>query len=622
MPSQKDHPYRSTYTSEIQEKCMLTFADPPAAASVLESVMANHYSDNDNFAKFTGVNLIPENHHLFPTFGTPFHETLDATKVPPGTIRAATCETVNDDGTRWTVTRLGPFITTGGYDWTQVGWENLWDLSAKLKEYPEGIYAVEQFSGAVSKDGTRISNPPIHIHHIHIGPQPGIRQRRDNYACVKFGKDCYDPTRVFEHHGDYQDLASAPGEGLDILQETIPEGYGKFLDFPLGLEGDINDERAPNSPPLEWYYQLGVRWVPYREKNGEVSKILPINFHNFAGPGNYKKENQHSYIFTYQSPTDLDSLYWYTGRMPFSGEMLRNKFHAHNKIFKEGIFFAATPEELGLTPENKLKLDYPFKTIDINAAGFESHDEVKKFIFAQLEQSGKEYDERVAITGNSGYNLIQERYSRDRPRAVCQGIGRLEEVDGYFYDRREPTCCVPWTIQEGDIFTVVGFNRKLVDAIGPSWTQPQNPATFPGHVGWWLSVASLNQMPPKSEFGIGMYAQEPNEGFHPGYATPEQLFAVFAHGGTTGRINFLHRNILLPFAVLIFRNPLMGMMGALILFILSIRWCFFSSQRSKASTKSVVDSPSCPDPEALVASITTAVTYDSELELQKSLKSI
>jgi hypothetical protein len=308
--------------------------------------------------------------------------------------------------------------------------------------------------------------------------------------------------------------------------------------------------------------------------------------------------------------------------MPFSGEMLRNKFHAHNKIFKEGIFFAATPEELGLTPENKLKLDYPFKTIDINAAGFESHDEVKKFIFAQLEQSGKEYDERVAITGNSGYNLIQERYSRDRPRAVCQGIGRLEEVDGYFYDRREPTCCMPWTIQEGDIFTVVGFNRKLVDAIGPSWTQPQNPATFPGHVGWWLSVASLNQKPPKSEFGIGMYAQEPNEGFHPGYATPEQLFAVFAHGGTTGRINFLHRNILLPFAVLIFRNPLMGMMGALILFILSIRWCFFSSQRSKASTKSVVDSPSCPDPEALVASITTAVTYDSELELQKSLKSI
>jgi hypothetical protein len=310
MPHQKNHPYRSTYSSEIQEKCASTFASAPPAASVLEAAMANFYPDNDHFAKFTGINLIPENHHLFPTFGTPFHETLDTTKVSAGTIRGATCETVNDDGSRWTVTRLGPFVTTGGYDWTQVGWENLWNLAEKLEEYPEGIFAVEQFSGPVSRDGTRIGNPPIHIHHIHIGPKPGIRQRRDNFACVKEDKDCYDPTRVFEHHGDYQDTASSPGGGLDILQELIPDGYGKFLDFPLGLEGDINDERAANSPPLEWYYELGVRWVPYREKNGEVSQIRPINFHNFAGPGNYDKSNQHTYIFTYQSPTDIDSLYW------------------------------------------------------------------------------------------------------------------------------------------------------------------------------------------------------------------------------------------------------------------------------------------------------------------------
>lgn len=310
MPHQKNPPFRSTYSSEIQEKCASTFASAKAAATALEGAMANFYPDNDHFAKFRGIDLIPENHHLFPTFGTPFHETLDATKATPGTIRGATCETVNDDGSRWTVTRLGPFITTGGYDWTQVGWENLWDLEEKLKEYPEGIFAVEQFSGPVSRDGTRIGNPPIHIHHIHVGPKPGIRQRRDSLACLKHDKDCYDPTRVFEHHGDYQDIATSSGGGLDILQELIPDGYGKLLDFPLGLEGDINDERASNSPPLEWYYELGVRWVPYREKNGDVSQLRPINFHNFAGPGNYDKNNQHSYIFTYQSPTDIDSLYW------------------------------------------------------------------------------------------------------------------------------------------------------------------------------------------------------------------------------------------------------------------------------------------------------------------------
>lgn len=307
--------------------------------------------------------------------------------------------------------------------------------------------------------------------------------------------------------------------------------------------------------------------------------------------------------------------------MPFSGEMLRNKFHAHNKIFKEGIFFAATPEELGLTTENKLKLDYPYKLIDINAAGFESHDELKKFIFESLEQSGKEYDERIAKTGNSGYNLEQERYSRERPRAICQGIGRLEEVDGYMFDRREPTCCMPWNIKEGDIFTVVGFNRKLVDKVGASWTK-EKPATFPGHVGWWLTVASEEQDPPKSQFGIGMYAQEPNEGFHPGYATPEQLASVFLHQGTPGRINFLHRNILIPFGVLLFRNPVMGLSGFVFALILLIRWCLNSTKKGQISTKFVADSPPCPNPEVLLTTITTAVTHESEFEIQKSLKQV
>lgn len=306
--------------------------------------------------------------------------------------------------------------------------------------------------------------------------------------------------------------------------------------------------------------------------------------------------------------------------MPFSGEMLRNKFHAHNKIFKESIFFAASPEELGLTTENKLKLDYPYKTIDINAAGFESHDELKKFLFLNLEKSGKDYDERVALTGSSGFNLEEERYSRNRPRVVCQGVARLEEVDGYMYDRREPTCCVPWNIKEGDIFTVVGFNRKLVDEVGPSWTKSK-PATYPGHVGWWLSVASEDQNPPKSQFGIAMYAQEPNEGFHPGYATPAQLTAVYIHGGTPGRLNFLHRNILTPFVVLLFRSPIIGLMGIVITLILCIRWCVFSKSSSSIS-KTVANSPTCPDPEGLMNTITTAVTHDSELELQKSLKSI
>jgi hypothetical protein len=310
MPHQTTPPFRSTYDKEIKSKCDAQFSITKPISDLLENAMVNFYANNEDFAAFTGVDLVPENHDLFSDVGTQYKKRLDATIVAPKSLLASNCETTNDDGSRWTITRIGPFRTTGGYDWTQVGWENLWDIKGKLEEYPEGIYAVEQFSAPVTRDGTRIGNPPIHVHHIHIGPMPGVRQHLDMLDCVLSGNQCYNPTRVMEHHGDYQDVSTSPGQGLDILTESIPLGYGKLLTYPLGLEGDINDERALNSEPLEWYYELGVRWVPLREKDGTLSTIKPINFHNFAGPGNYDRNNQHSWIFTYQSPTDHDSLFW------------------------------------------------------------------------------------------------------------------------------------------------------------------------------------------------------------------------------------------------------------------------------------------------------------------------
>lgn len=82
-------------------------------------------------------------------------------------------------------------VAQGGYDWIQVGWDNLWDLQGKLAKHPHGIYVLEQFSGAVTVDGTRLGHPPIHIHHIHVGPSPGVRQRADAVGCVLQGKTCY-----------------------------------------------------------------------------------------------------------------------------------------------------------------------------------------------------------------------------------------------------------------------------------------------------------------------------------------------------------------------------------------------------------------------------------------------
>ena len=181
--SSQRHPFRNTFTTEIRDGCYESFTKMKPMSALLENAMANWYPSNAAFDQFKGVDLVPENHYMFKD-KSPWGRKLDTKKTPKGSFKAATCENQLEDGSTWTVTRIGPFYTTGGYDWTQIGWDNLWDIREKLKRFPDGIYATDQFSGPVTRDGERIGNPPIHVHHIHIGPSPGVRQRLIRYIYV------------------------------------------------------------------------------------------------------------------------------------------------------------------------------------------------------------------------------------------------------------------------------------------------------------------------------------------------------------------------------------------------------------------------------------------------------
>lgn len=75
--------------------------------------------------------------------------------------------------------------------------------------------------------------------------------------------------------------------------------------------------------------------------------------------------------------------------MRFGGQMLRNKMHVHNKVFKEYILVKATPSELGLTQENRLIPEVPYKPIPLPDTGFDTLDALKAFILKNLENSGK-----------------------------------------------------------------------------------------------------------------------------------------------------------------------------------------------------------------------------------------
>lgn len=64
-------------------------------------------------------------------------------------------------------------------------------MRKKLEKYPQGIYMLDQFSDPVLADGTRLGHPPIHVHHIHIGPVSGVRQRTDPMKCFINNTYCY-----------------------------------------------------------------------------------------------------------------------------------------------------------------------------------------------------------------------------------------------------------------------------------------------------------------------------------------------------------------------------------------------------------------------------------------------
>ena len=75
--------------------------------------------------------------------------------------------------------------------------------------------------------------------------------------------------------------------------------------------------------------------------------------------------------------------------MPHGGELLRNKMHVHNKVFKEYILFKATPYELGLTKENGLLPEKVYRPIPLPETQFANLDEAKAFFLQNLDVSAE-----------------------------------------------------------------------------------------------------------------------------------------------------------------------------------------------------------------------------------------
>jgi len=448
---------------------------------------ANYYKNTPEFSDWKGVDLIPESKDYYEK-GSPYvrgglNFTGHTDIMGNEEIMMQRCKVPRDDGKPggWVVDRVGPFYATGGYDWWQIGWSNVGGFQGILDEHPDGIDVDIKAMVPVTEDGRRVGHPPIHIHHIHVVPRMGVRPRNKiRQGCLHTHiigatvteKNCYNSSLIMEQHGDYQ--CNVEDDGIDCLTTIENRRIREAVD----IEGELNDVRPPGSEKIKFYYQAGFRWSPIQPEVRAVSQTT------IMAPAKRDPDDQLSRTITFVTPTHAEHMLWYTGRAWATGELLRNKLHAHNMVFESSEFFLGTPKDLGLDqprlwPE---KSYVPLKTKDL---GFANNDEFRDWLFGNLEDAQVKYDKNCELRENPS----DEACGRPRPRLVCAALHDSEdfiwEGEEYSFDRRPKTWCEPWKFREGDAFTVTGFSRHLTRPNKPD-TPGKIPANIPGHISWHM----------------------------------------------------------------------------------------------------------------------------------------
>lgn len=494
------------------KQCEMKYED----AKSIPGLTMIYYPNSAAFHAYRGVDMVPMKHaELVGRWAKNVKNWVPGQNGPHAQkthMRRGSCEIPQPDGGGIHVQRLGPFTSTGNYDWWQVGWHDVWHMSKVLASRPEGVFFTVSFSGAVKTEGnmmgTPLGFPPIHVHHIHISPTPALKSKFQLNGV-------FYPNFAVEQHGDYQCIQADGGNDC-LFEETVP-GFAKTIDVPLDLEGELNDVRAPGSTPMEWWYQVVLRWHP------RSTQLKPLSQLFWQGPGVDNPADQLATLRVFPVRTDQPSMYWYSGRMPESGQMVRNKLHSHNTAFDRAFWFAATPSQLGLN-DPKFVMKDGCRPKLFSEVGFQNVDQAVGFIFKNLAASEKACK----------HNFMQGRLCPHAPALICQSRSSSVPVmdpksrRSFMYDRRAPACCRAWHFQMNQVFTVVAFMRRPDTPPGP-WEPDGNPPTLPMHIHWVMTHTSSQS---RSGYTMVLTKMDPDR---------SELYGHAAHSPIKAYTKYLHR---------------------------------------------------------------------------------
>lgn len=350
----------------------------------------------------------------------------------------------------WHFHRLGPFVTHGGGTWVQFDIDDVMDLSRSEGTLHIGAIVL----APVARHGEPLGYPPIHIHHWHLAPAWSF-----NYTAMH--------TVFAQAHGDSQ--CRREHGGARCLFQSVPEGMslGTLASAGGGFntDGDLIDERPPNSPPLTFFAEIALQ--TFAKPAGAPDSTL--NLLSIGNPFRFdlaRASMEMSLAQLYFLPSsrefdvkkglpevdanagaigDTEHVLWFSSRFLASGTYVWAYLHTHQEWMDEVLVIFADPRTLGLN-QPPFQLEKPWeplalRTLQLNKDGFIHH--------MHTTMRDAKLEPRDVIKCHYKPNL-----EKDRGRRLVGCIG----LDG---------CSrLPLKFARGDVLTVVAFgdNRDSEEA--------------------------------------------------------------------------------------------------------------------------------------------------------------
>lgn len=382
-----------------------------------------------------------------------------------GNLQVGECVVDAPSGGTWHTQRVGPFLSTGGFDWWHMYYRDFATTSMVLNDLSDGTHAgiTAHVTGPVNMGGDFIPLPPLHNHHVRIVPGLGFLHGAGEVsllpASLLWGGHGNDGSYLVAQLGDDQCIAEEGG--TDCFGRDY-QSHVKFFSESLSIEVIVNDARPAGSAPLVWWYQAALRIEVVRER--EAGARLPLSLHVLLQPTSLADAT----FQTMDVPADRDSFAFFTGRMPFAGTLSGVDWHSHQVKFQSSFMVAAAPRDLGLESAG-FQPRHVYEPIITSEAGFHNNTVLRQHMLDQLALASSR-----GLTSGS---------------LVVDAFGRTESVGGARFDRMAYTSFSPWAFSQDDQFTIVGFSGPLEPLLGPVSSGPAfagmagstSGAIFPQH---------------------------------------------------------------------------------------------------------------------------------------------